>query len=97
MSTKYNEMLASHFRSKPILVTIFDPHRNRNVTLHYIDDDILVGCSDGIDAWVSPATSFPALDLPTKIQKKEFMTASEFPIIRRREVKKSVERRALKW
>ncbi len=73
---KYNEMMSSHFRSKPLIAEHYDPHRERKITIHYIGDDFLLGCSDGVDAWIIPCTSFPSLNLQEKLRTKSFLDNS---------------------
>lgn len=50
----YNRLFDKKFKECPLLATMLDEARGRNVKIFYIDDPLHVGVFDGVDTWVSP-------------------------------------------
>lgn len=54
----YKHHFANHFKSCRLLGKGHDPHRNREVEFRAIPGNFdLVGITDGVDAWICPASS----------------------------------------
>jgi hypothetical protein len=65
---KFNHYFANHFRDCRLLVTGFDPHRQREMRVHLIPGEFdYVGVTDGVDAWIAPSSVAPS-DLFEKVR-----------------------------
>ena len=54
----YKHHFANHFKSCRLLGKGHDPHRNREVEFRALPGNFdLVGITDGVDAWICPASS----------------------------------------
>lgn len=60
MTRNVNGLLESHFKGKPQIAEMLDPHRGRVLKAYYIGEDSVVGLCDGVDSWVSNVLSCPA-------------------------------------
>ena len=49
---RYNGMMVSHFAGFPVVHSFPDPHRGRTVNVYDVNDDQVLGVSDGVDAWM---------------------------------------------
>lgn len=92
--TRFNLMLNSHFKGRPLIASMYDPHRDCQLNIYFIGDDFLVGVSDGVDSWIANhRTSLHAVgDLTQRIEnakKQRRVVVEREPTIRRRVITES--------
>ena len=67
---RFNNYLVSHFKACPLLLEYRDHGRQRQVRVFNIDDDTLVGVSDGVESWIAPVANFERFDLRSIMKVK---------------------------
>ena len=80
---RFNRDLNFHFKGRRLILETHDPHRDRPLRVFDVEEEGVVGISDGTDAWITPTTMSlcghdllkclkePILNQPIKVIRRE--------------------------